>query len=111
MATFPSIASPNKMSGGPVDPAIRSEMENGVVVSRAKHTKSRETFSLSWNVMSDSDFDTLLSFYKNTVKGSAETCTYTQPGTSTAYTVRITKMTYEAVLPDRWAVSLEMEEA
>lgn len=111
MGAFPSIAAPSAMSGVPEDPAISSKMEDGTVVSRAKFTRSRETITLKWNAMSSADFTTLLSWYKNTVKGSSDTFTYTQPATGTAYTMRCKSFKHDFVHPNRWSVTLEMEEA
>jgi len=107
---FPDIAPPSDMSGGPSDPAITSEPEDGPVISRARKTRSTETFDLSWKALSPRDYDALMTFWKDTVKGSAGICTYTHPVTGRPCDVRLKGLKYKVVKPGRWSVTLTMEE-
>ena len=111
MSSWPSIVAPSNMTGEPVNPAITSEMETGIVVSRAKHTRTRERITVGWTAMPSTDFDTLMTFYKDTVKGSAEVFTWIQPMTGVSFTMRILVLSYEAVPPNHWAVTVQLEEA
>lgn len=45
-------------------------MENGIVVSRAKFTRLRETFTLSWDSLPIQDYAQLRNFYKTVLGGS-----------------------------------------
>jgi hypothetical protein len=80
VATFPNIQQPSYPFGNQLeDPAISSQMENGTKVSRARFTKSRETFFLKWNALPAADYYQLRDFYKNVVKGSSERFDWTYP--------------------------------
>ena len=61
------------------DPAIRSTMENGMVVSRPRFTRNRKTFTLSWNNMPNPDYVILRNFYTNIVYGGSAVFTWTYP--------------------------------
>ncbi len=72
---FPDIIPPMTPEEEPEDVGISTKMENGMVVSRARYTKSRLTFYLSWgpiNALPTEDKEALLNFYQNVVKGSSE---------------------------------------
>ena len=75
MITFPTIAPPKTPEVEPEDPGLTSQMEDGTVLSRARHTKSRLTFYLNWgpdkNLLPTEDMETLMNFYQNVAKGSS----------------------------------------
>lgn len=78
--SFPAIKSPAYPLGNALEnPAIRSAMENGVVVSRSRFTRIRETFSLRWTALPATDYALLRSFWKNIVFGGSQTFTWTYP--------------------------------
>lgn len=60
MATvFPSIQRPSSRKRTYYKPQIRTEFESGYVQSRAKGTKGRWQFELTWDNMIISDFEIL----------------------------------------------------
>ncbi|HEY1502592.1 MAG TPA: hypothetical protein VGF88_23660 [Acidobacteriaceae bacterium] len=49
----------------PVDPTLRSPMENGMEETRPRFTRNRRTFQVSIDLLSASDKDALDSFYQD----------------------------------------------
>ena len=84
-------------------------MSAGYVQSRAKWTRSRKVFELSWNAMSDADKETLETFFGDNIGG---TFTWTHPLSGISYTVRFVEdellMQYVYVL--EWQISITLEE-
>jgi hypothetical protein len=75
---FPAIAKPvYPYDETPEDPGIQSQQEDGSMISRARFTKSRLSFSLRWKSLSKSDKSALMTFYRDTVKGCSEIFTWT----------------------------------
>lgn len=72
MAQFPNIQDPvYPLTTKIKDPSLQSEMENGLVISRAKFTRALQTFTLQWNALPAADYDILRDFYRNTVRGGS----------------------------------------
>lgn len=72
MPQFPNIQQPvypftTKLK----DPSLQAEMENGLVVSRAKFTRIPQSFVLKWTALPAADFAALRDFYRNTVYGGS----------------------------------------
>lgn len=83
MAVFPQIAQPvypfkNKLE----DPSLQSKAENGFVISRAKFTRVRETFTLQWKGLRTADYAALRNFWNNTIMGGSNSFTWTYPAIS-----------------------------
>jgi hypothetical protein len=98
---FPDIQKySNQFEITPEEPGMSSEQENGSVVSRARFTRSRLTYSRHWNAMPGADWTTLLSFYQNTVKGCSSVCDW---GTETG---RIYCLRGQSIGGGKYAVSL-----
>lgn len=73
MAQFPNIQQPvypftTKMK----DPSLQSEMENGLVISRAKFTRTPLKFVLKWTALPAADYAVLRNFYRNTAIGGSQ---------------------------------------
>jgi hypothetical protein len=80
-ATLPSGATEDasKFNWKPEDPAMKTTMEGGYVVSRPKHTrKPRKTFKSGFTHIRDVDRATLLKFYED-VHGGSLIFDYTDP--------------------------------
>lgn len=72
MAQFPNIQQPVYPFTTKIkDPALQSEMENGLVISRAKFTRVPLTFILKWTALPAADYAALRDFYRNTVRGGS----------------------------------------
>jgi len=91
---FPTLALTNGGQDSKVynveqeDPALKSDLEGGYVVSRAKHTrKPRKTFTTGYRAVSDADRKMLQNFY-DTVRGGAVIFDWTDPVDGIVYQVR-----------------------
>lgn len=72
MAQFPNIQQPVYPFTTKIkDPSLQSEMENGLVISRAKFTRVPQTFVLKWTALPIADYIALRDFYRNTVHGGS----------------------------------------
>lgn len=72
----------------PEDPALKTQMEGGYVVSRPKHTrKPRRTFKTGFSSITQADYTTLMTFWE-TVRGGSLIFDWTDPATGTVYQVR-----------------------
>lgn len=83
---WPTIAQPTYTTGGETyKPQIRTEFEGGYVQSRARATRSIRRWTLVWNAMTEADFATLEAAF---IADIGTTFSWTEPVTSTNYTVR-----------------------
>lgn len=90
--TFPTL------SQGPVhiretkahDPSIRSQAEDGTVISRARFTANKDKWEIFYNNLTDNDRALLNTLQDDTMVG-AELITWTHPKTSVEYTVRLSE--------------------
>lgn len=98
-----------------LNPGVRSEYEGGYIVSRARYTRApRKMFGFSYKALGNTDKIALENFYR-TVKGSADSFTWTHPFALTTHTVRFTDTALEFHWAGHgqralWDVSLELEE-
>ncbi|MDR3561755.1 MAG: hypothetical protein P4N59_10020 [Negativicutes bacterium] len=80
MAQFPSIQQPvYPLTTKIKDPSLQSEMENGLVISRAKFTRMPQSFVLKWNALPAADYAALRDFYRITVLGGSMTFEWNYP--------------------------------
>jgi hypothetical protein len=94
------------------DPGIASETEDGAQISRAKFTKSRGTFKLEWNFVSNGDYVIWTNFYKNTCKGKAEKFNWVHPISGVTYVVRCVEFgASRSVNGFGWQMSIKLAEA
>jgi hypothetical protein len=97
------------------DVAIKTEMEGGYVVSRARHTRTpRQTFSTGYKGISDADRTTLQNFY-NTVGGGSVIFDWANPVDLVTYQVRFAselEFRYAGVgVTKLWDVSFQVQQA
>jgi hypothetical protein len=72
MAQFPNIQQPVYPFTTKIkDPALKSEMENGLVVSRPRFTRVSQSFVLKWTALPAADYAALRDFYRNSVLGGS----------------------------------------
>jgi len=93
------------------DPAIRSEMENSLVITRARFTSLKKRWSVIYRFLTDSDKLEMTNMQSNVKVGSG-TIDWTNPVDSVTYEVRLTGpiQFYIAERPDKWNCSLEFME-
>jgi phage-related protein len=69
------------------DSSIKTSMEAGYLHTRARFTRVRKSWKFKYNLMSSTDKGTLDTFL-DTVKGTVDSFTWTNPVNNTSYTVR-----------------------
>lgn len=100
----------NFSQGSAVDPTIRSEFEDGTVLSRARFTRLPITISGGYNLLTAAD-KVLLGNLQTSIKIGVMPFFYTNPTDSVEYDVRLTSPMKFQVEPrnfDYWSVRLEM---
>jgi len=93
-----------------VDPTIRSEFENGVVLSRARFTQLKKSFSVGYDFLTAADKLALVNL-QTSIKIGAKTFYWTNPDDSVEYEVRLTspiKFQIEQRNFSYWSARLEM---
>ena len=84
MAAFPSIANPSRgLEEETYLPQIKSEFEANYVQVRKSATRDRSKWNLVWNVLSETDYQTLLTFFK---ANQGLSFTWTHPVSLATYT-------------------------
>jgi hypothetical protein len=116
MASFPSLSRyPNE--GGvhetlAYDPSLKSQSEDGIILSRARFTTTKKKWDISYNYLTDTDKILLLAL-QTEVMVSADVFTWTNPQNNTSYTVRFAEPIKFDLMPnDRncWSVSFSLIE-
>lgn len=92
--TFPTLSvGPQQVKPSPAkDPSLRSDPEDGVVISRRKSTANPRKFQLEYRVLPAAD-KVLLDAMQDAVGIGADTITWTNdedPNDGATYTVRLT---------------------
>ncbi len=94
------------------DPTIRSSMENGLVLTRARHTKLLKKWIVRYRLLTEADKTLLTDFQDNIVVG-AGTITWSNPKTDASFTTRLAKPISFKVMSDhndKWTAEIEMIE-
>lgn len=110
MSSWPSIQDPSISTPTTVkDNSLRSEVVNGMEITRAKHTRQFREWSLKWNAMPDTDLVTLLTFY-DTCSGGAASFSWSDEFNNN-FTVRFAgNIDHESVSADASSVKLQLRE-
>ena len=112
MLVFPNIAPPHYITEDWEDVGIMSPMEDGSVISRARFTRSRGTWTIGWNCLSQADYAILMNFYRNQCKGVSEKFEWIHPITKQVYVVRmIGKEPFERLGVVGWTGEITLMEA
>ena len=91
------------------DNAIKSNMENGIVIARKKFTLVRQKFQVRYAALDATDKAALVSFF--TTVGTFDSFNWTHPVTDVVHVVRFkTPITYMETSYDRHDVRFELEE-
>ena len=112
MNTFPDIQKPSFPLDDEIeDSTIRSEMDDGTVVTRLRFTKIRHTYTLNWDALPDADYQELVTFLTETVKMGALSFSWTNPRDSTVHTVRLKSMgKFSGKAVNIWSGSITLQE-
>jgi hypothetical protein len=118
--TFPADLAPEQDSKyygvDHEDVALRTKVDGGYVVSRAKHTRRpRRTFSTGFTSIGEAQRQTLVDFYE-AVKGGSVIFDWTDPITGDTIAVRFAEgglpFKYVGMGPTKlWDVQFKLEEA
>jgi hypothetical protein len=97
------------------DPAMRTEMEGGYVITRKKHTRTpRRTWAIAYQMLTEGDRTTLDDFW-NTTAGGSLAFDWTNPADGSIYTVRFKdplNFKYAGIgTSKRWDCSFSLEQA
>ena len=84
--TFPTLSRGTNLDiqEASVDPTIRSEMENGIILTRARFTKLRKAWSFSISFLTAAD-KVLLDTMQENIHIGAGTIAWTHPKTAVEY--------------------------
>jgi phage-related protein len=113
MANFPTLSSPPAFgqSQENEDSVLKSDFEGGYVHTRPRFTRLRKKFSgVVYHVMTDTDKSTLDTFESVTVRGGADSFVWTDPKSTTSYTVRFTKSIKYTPTEFGWDFEFDLEE-
>ena len=97
------------------DTALKTQMDGGYVVSRAKHTRRpRRSFKTGFTFIPSADKLLLEGFY-DSVRGGSVIFDWTDPSTKVVYQVRFAEklsFAYEGVGSNqKWSVSISLDQA
>ncbi len=91
MPTFPILSTfpvdRDFMEGPAYDPSIRSQQDDGLIISRGRFTSIKKKFTMTFNNLNEAD-KVLLDDFQETVKVGGDTFTWTNPKDDVVYTVR-----------------------
>lgn len=110
---FPNIRKPSYAMGfSPEDNSIASKFEDGSVQSRQKFTRSRRTFKLKWEKLSNADYIALETFIRTQSHFKALPFYWTNPHTSEKILVRYMDGmdSWELVEVNLWSGKIELAE-
>lgn len=119
MAQFPDIQQPVYPFTTKIkDPSLQSEMENGLVISRAKFTRIPRNFVLKWTALPAADYATLRDFYLNTVQGGSQVFDWhyptvpSDPYSGQVFSVRFTgeEISFDLTAPGCYSGTLTIQE-
>jgi hypothetical protein len=95
------------------DPSIKSQFEDGAVLSRARFTTTKKKWNVQYNYLTDTD-KSLLETLQETVMVGADTFNWTNPEDSSTYPVRLAEPIQFKMEPrelDLWEARLTLVEA
>lgn len=101
----PGISTPTKV----IDNSLKSDLVNGMRLSRPKYTRQLREWTLTWNALSDTDLVLLLTWF-DTCSGGSAGFTWSDEFNNN-YTVRFNgDVTHQSVGGSHSQVTLKLEE-
>jgi len=84
MSNWPSISPPDYgMTEEIYKPQVRTETDSNYILTRPRATRSRGRWKLSWDTMTEADYQTLKTFF---IANQGSSFTWTHPITGSSYT-------------------------
>ena len=106
----PDVQLPSGLDETTEDPAISTEFGTGIVQTRARYTRMRRTWELTWANMRGADYRALRDFYAS-VFGGALSFNWTNVKENATFNVRFKgDLTARHTVMDFWNVSLTLEQ-
>jgi phage-related protein len=110
MPDYPNVQLPSGCEEVTENPAIRTEFETGIVQTRARYTRARRTWQISWEYMRGADYRVLRNFFAQMYGGSLS-FNWTHPTENTVFNVRfLNEIRASNQSYDFWNVSMTLEE-
>jgi phage-related protein len=111
MANYPStIQLPSGCGEVTPDPAIRTEFESGIVQTRARFTRMRRQWRLSWAYMRGADYRALRVFFEQ-MRGGTLNFNWTHPAENLVFNVRFKgEIQADEQSYDFWSVTVSLEQ-
>jgi len=107
---WPDIQLPSGIEETTPDVAIRSEFDDGSVLTRPRYSRMRRTWSLTWANLIGADYRTLRTFYE-VQKGGSLSFTWNNPLENQNFIVRFNgNLTAKYTDSDCWNITLKIEE-
>lgn len=94
------------------DPTLRSPMESGKVLARARFTVVKKKWLFTYDNLTDAD-KTLLEVFEDSVGVGSDTITWTHPKTNVGYVVRLAEPIRFSIQPSEltlWEASFTLVE-
>ena len=115
MANFPTLSRspsfPLAPDGEIEDSTLRSQFEAGYELTRPRFTRARRSWGVRYPVVSSADKALLVAFEQTTVRGGADSFSWTHPITSTVYSVRFAgPLKYAQFAIGKWSVEFMLRE-
>jgi hypothetical protein len=111
LSVFPNVANPvYPLDEGRENPAISSQMENGMVISRPRFTRIRKKWILKWTALKNNEYQLLMNFWEQMCGGSQE-FQWVNPVTGVSYIVRFTgEINFHLTSHDMWEGEITLQE-
>lgn len=107
---WPNVQLPSGLDETTEDPAISTEFGTGIVQTRARYTRMRRTWALTWANMRGADYRALRAFYYSVLGGSLS-FNWRNVKDDTVYQVRFKgELQGRHTVLDCWNVSLTLEQ-
>ena len=111
MATFPtlSLGTSINFSKERIKPIVKTKFEGNYAQTRPKYTRTMSKFKISYNALTTTDVSTMETFFDANSGGEF---TWTDPSTTTDYTVRFSEETigFKHIGNDLYSLDLVLEE-
>jgi hypothetical protein len=112
---FPEIAKPvYPLDEDYEDIGLSAGFEDGAEQSRARFTRSRRTWTLRWTALSDADYQRLMDFWANQVKGNSMQFAWRHPlsaADAASYQVRfVEKKNFQLLAGNVWSGEVTLRE-
>lgn len=108
ISVFPTLSKkPSSIIPIPENAGISTDFSDGYVASRARFTRSRLTFSVTYTALLYSDLEAIQDFYRETIYGDAMAFSWTNndPNSkyyNTVFTVRMTELGEPSFVRPYW---------